>query len=341
MFAVLNPGGRDADQVFTNGAGTPEAPGHPPVNYHAYAACCRGGFFRSEKSLPLSPGRVLVLLRKRNLRKALAAVVSLRRLGWDVRISCKESGSHQVAGLLGDVSRWQLFQEICAASDGAISSTPALVSLYLAAGCAHAEFVPTPYPVDASAWDFSQPLDKRRGIFLGSREFGTPSRNHLAAVALADELSRELSCPLAVVNTEGRAGGMILKSFRRKNPLLFVIEAPLAYPDYLRVMALHRIVWQLDASSVPGQVAGDALLCRMPCLGGNGAIDRLAFPGMAEKSRPELAACARELLLSDSAWREAVSASQERAQAALSFSALAPALCGGRPPTEGSPDEQP
>ena len=46
----------------------------------------------------------------------------------------------------------------------------------------------------------------------------------------------------------------------------------------MREIARHKIVFQLDTSFVPGQVAGDSLLCRVPCIGGNGAIDRLAFP---------------------------------------------------------------
>jgi hypothetical protein len=121
-FSVLNPGGRDPDQTFPAAPGKPDDPGHPPVNYHAYAACRNGGFYRDEKSVPAGPA--LVLLRKRNLRRALAAVAVLRKRGCKVFVSCKESGSHQIADLLGDVSRWELFQEICASSDGAISSTP-------------------------------------------------------------------------------------------------------------------------------------------------------------------------------------------------------------------------
>lgn len=320
-FCVLNPGGRDREQSFPDGPGAPGEGAHPPVNYHAYAACLRGGFFREERAI--AGGAVLVLLRKRNLRRALAAVQALRRRGCQVLVSCKESGSHQVADLLGDVTRWELFQEICAAADGAVASTPELVPLYLAAGSPRAEFVPTPYPVDFPAWDFRRPLQKRRGIFVGTREFGTPSRNHLAAVVLADQLSRELSCPLAIVNTEGRQGGMILKSLRKKNPLLFLIEAPAPYPDYLQVMALHRIVWQLDSSSVPGQVAGDALLCRMPCVGGNGAIERAAFPQFSGLSRPELAARARELLTDDEAWARCVSGLEATAARDLSFHAVA------------------
>ena len=321
-FAVLNPGGRDPDQWFPNGPEKPEDPGHPPVNYHAYAACCRGGFYRAVDSIPDGTDKVLVLLRNRNLRGALASVAPLRNRGCRVFVSCKESGSHQVADLLGDVSRWELFQKICAAADGAISSTPELVPIYLAAGSSSADFIPTPYPVDAAVWNFAQSLDKRRGIFVGTREFGTPSRNHLAAVVMADEISRALSCPLAVVNTEGRQGGMILKSLRKRNPLLFIIEAPLPYPDYLRVMALHRIVWQLDSSSVPGQVAGDALLCRMPCIGGNGAVERLAFEEFAAAGRDELATRAKDLLQNDEAWRAVVHRAETNARDQLSFQVI-------------------
>jgi len=321
-FAVLNPGGRDPDQVFPHGAGQPDDPGHPPVNYHAYAACCRGGFFRSADSIPEGTEKVLVLLRKRNLRAALASVAALRKRGSRAFVSCKESGSHQVADLLGDVSRWELFQEICAAADGAISSTPELVPLFRSAGCACAEFIPTPYPVDSPAWNFAQPLAKRRGIFVGTREFNTPSRNHLAAVVIADEISRGLSCPLAVVNTDGRQAGMILKSLRKKNPLLFIIEAPLPYPDYLKVVALHRIVWQLDASAVPGQVAGDALLCRMPCVGGNGTIERIAFEDFTEAGRDELATRTRDLLQNDEAWRAVVHRAEVNARDHLSFQVI-------------------
>lgn len=329
-LAVLNPGGRDAEQIFTEGAGKPGDPGHPPVNYHAYAACRHGGFFRDARRIPAETEFVLVLLRRRNLRQALFDIEVLRRPGRLIFVSLKESGTHQVAETLGDVSRWELFAEICAASDGAVSSTQGLVPLYRAAGSPRVEFVPTPYPVDVPAWDFTLPLEKRRGIFLGTREFGVPSRNHLAAVVLADELSREFECPLAVINSEGRRGGMILKSLRRRNPLLYLVEAPLPYVNYLRLLTIHRLVWQLDSSHVPGQVAGDALLCRLPCVGGNGAIDRLAFGG--GDASPEAALRrARELLQDDRAWDVAVDESQKSAGASLSFRAVSERLASLRP----------
>jgi len=327
--AVLNPGGRDPDQIFANGAGAPGDAGHPPVNYHAYAACCHGGFFRDIRSVPPQTKFALVLLRQRNLRQALAAVQTLGARGCRVAISCKESGSHQVAALLGDAGRLRMFQEICRAAGQAVSSTPEMGDIYRNAGCTEVEFVPTPYPVDSPAWDFGQPLEKRSGIFVGTREVLVPSRNHLAAVLAADHVSRDLKCRVTVVNGDGRRGAAILAVLQQKNPMLDILALSATYPDYLRAMSCHRIVWQLDASAVPGQVAGDALLCRMPCLGGNGAIDTLAFPDFCPPApRDSLVRSARSLLTDDAAWKAAVEKSQSRATSLLGFAVTAARLGG-------------
>ena len=64
QIAVLNPGGRDREQHFGDGAGTPDDRQHAPVNYHAYAACTRGGFYRDASAIPKDMRAVLVLLRK-------------------------------------------------------------------------------------------------------------------------------------------------------------------------------------------------------------------------------------------------------------------------------------
>jgi len=315
-FVVLNPGGRDAEQSFANSAGSPRDPGHPPVNYHAYAACMRGSFLRNVESVPGDTRVALVLLRKRNLRAALAAIAKLEARGVRAWISLKESGAHQVADFLSSYDRALLFREICAAADGYLSSTPGLEPLYRASGCRDGFFAPTPYPVEEPEWNLGIPLEKRVGIFVGTREFDVPSRNHWQAVAAAAALGRELGTPVAVINNSGRHGLRLLKAIRGDNPFLHVIVGPLDYDVYLKLMASHRIVFQLDSSAVPGQVAGDALLCRMPCAGGNGAVDLVAF-GAAEKPLE----AARRLLTDDAAWNVTVENSQNVARERLSFSA--------------------
>ena len=319
-FAVVQPGARSRNRSFANGPGGPDDAGPPPEGLYAYAACLAGGFHRSLRTVPSDADDVLLILDKKNLRKVLGALKVLRKRGARVRVSCRESRSSDMAALLGDVTRFELFREICRSADGAIAATPESVSVYESAGAVDIQFIPHPCAVDVPAWDFSQPAGKRRGIFLGTNSFLAGGANHMAALMVADRLSRELECPLAVVNTEGRRGGMILKSLRKNNPLFFIVEAPVDYADLLRVMSLHRIVWQLDAEAGAGGSASAALLCRIPCIGGNGAVERIAFPGISSPaSREDLLESARLLLTNDKAWQEEVDASQHRAAEFLSF----------------------
>ena len=319
-FAVVQPGARSRNRSFANGPGGPDDVGPAPEGILAYAACRNGSFHRSLRTLPADVNDVLLILDKNNLRKASDALKVLRKRSARVRVSCFDSCSTSLAAMLGDVTRFELFREICRSADGAIAATPESVSLYETSGALETQFIPPPCPVDEPAWDFSQPAGKRRGIFIGTNSFLSGGANHIAALMAADRLSRELECPLAVVNTEGRRGGMILKSLRKNNPLFFIVEAPVDHADLLRVMSLHRIVWQFDADAGPGASASAALLCRIPCVGGNGAVERIAFPGLSSPaSREDLLESARLLLTNDKAWQEEVEASQYRAAEFLSF----------------------
>ena len=89
-------------------------------------------------------------------------------------------------------------------------------------------------------------------------------------------------------------------------------------------MARHKIVLQLDRSHVPGQVAGDALLCRIPCVGGDGAIERIAFSRTCGEGRAitEIASMALDLLKNTDLRGAIVSESEQRALEHLSFQAV-------------------
>ena len=314
-LAVLNPGGSDPDQQFADGAGSPADPRpHAPINYHAYAACTSGSFNRSLKSLRVEQNAVLLLIR-RDLKLVLKTLIALQAAGKRVAVSLKEAGPHQVAALLDDAKRIGLFREICSRADFCLSSTQDLIPFYIGAGARRTEFVPTPYPVDLSAWDFSRPTSNRRGIMIGTREFNVPTRNHLGALMAV----RSLGEPITVVNADGRQGRKRLAALGI--PELRVVEGRLAYPAYLELMAGHRLVFQLDRSSVPGQVAGDALLCRIPCVGGDGSVERIAFPALSGfgADTPTLVARVRTLMSDDAFYEAAVSESQRLAGEKLSF----------------------
>ncbi len=283
-IAVLNPKGNDPEQHFPDGAGQPDAAIHAPVNFHAFAACTNGGFFRKDQAIPADVRTVVLLLRS-DLKECKQALLELRSAGKTVAISLKEAGTFQVAALLAKPDKFTLFREICARADAAIATTPDAVSLYLAAGVRGAEFIPTPYPVEDQRWDFATPLEDRRGIFVGTREFDTASRNHLAALLAIKQLAEAMSEPVTIFNEDGWRGRRMLSRIGFADGLLRIVEKRLPYPQYLRLMAKHKLVWQLDASGVPGQVAGDALLCRLPCVGGNGTTERLVFPDLCGHGR--------------------------------------------------------
>lgn len=310
QLAVCNPGGGDPEQHFLDGAGAPDDRVHAPVNYHAYAACGGGSFYRDVSRIPESQRAVLLLLR-RDLKPAARALAALKAAGKTVAISWKESGQHQIARQLDSAEALALFRKLCAEADGALSSTPELVALYREAGAKIAEFIPTPYPVEDPRWDFSRPLAERSGVFVGTREWDVPTRNHAAALLSA----AQLGVPITVCNLDGRSGRKKLAALGCAS--LRVVEGRLPYTEYLRAMASCRIVFQRDASAVPGQVAGDALLCRMPCIGGNSAIEQIAFIGDGNLER---------LLRDDGAWHAAVEASHSQAMAQLSYAAVAQRL---------------
>ena len=277
-LAVLNPGGRDADQDFPDGAGQPDSAVHAPVNYHGYAAAAGGAFLKSFEAVQKRGLKNVILLLRSDLKAGLTALQKLQAQGCRVFVSFKESGLHQVAETLSVSGNASLFPKICQTADGALSSTEDLVAIYEAAGARKVVFIPTPYPVDDKRWDFSIPMAERRGIYVGTREFEVPSRNHALALSAAFSLGQ----PVTVVNEKGRVGRKRIESLvpPHSHVELEIIEDRRSYPEYLRNMARHRIVWQWDLSAVPGQVAGDALLCGLPCVGGNGATERLAFSSL-------------------------------------------------------------
>jgi len=177
--------------------------------------------------------------------------------------------------------------------------------------------------VDDSRWDFSIPAEVRSGILVGTREWDVPSRNHFAALLVARQLSEATGEPVTVVNLDGYKARRLLWELKFPQEKFCLIEEQKSYPDYLRLVARHKLVLQLDRSHVPGQVAGDALLCRTVCVGGDGAIERIAFPKTCGEGRGinEIASIALDLLRNAESRAAIVTESQQLALEQLSFQA--------------------
>lgn len=319
-LAVLNPGGRDAEQDFAETQSASAADVHAPINFHAYAACTSGAVFRETKRAEASGWPVLLLLRGdfRATERALAHLQAAKRT---VIVVLKETGAHQMAEQLNDAIRFARFLKIVRAANGALASTANAAALLrsVRGDEASVAFIPTPYPIDDENWNWS--LENRAGIFIGTREFDVPSRHHLRALLAAKQLSEATREPVTVYNFERRRGARLIAEigFRRVR----VQERRLGYRAYLGEVSRHKIIFQLDRSRVPGQVAGDALLCRSVCVGGDGAIDALAFPDTCGENRTddEITAVALELLRNDDARHKIAAKATQIAQEKLSFAA--------------------
>ena len=326
-LTVLNPGGHDREQSFPDGAG--EAGGqHAPVNFHAFAAST-GGSFQRKTWRAIAENTPVLLLMRGDFRASQRALTELKKRGRTVAVSLKETGLHQIAQQLRDPGKLVRFTNIVATADACLGTTTETAETFRSfrrnADEKRVAFIPTPYPVGDTRWDFSRTSEERAGIFVGTREWNVPTRNHLAALLLARQLSEVAHERVTVFNGDGRSGAKLLAALDFPASRLRVIDRRLSYADYLREVSRHKIVLQLDTSFVPGQVAGDAVLCRMPCVGGNGAIDRLAFAetcgfGRSISEIREIAA----RLLQDAAFCEGVIAgSQKLAKEQFGFEVIA------------------
>lgn len=327
-LTVLNPGGRDPEQHFPDGPGEITQP-HQPTNFHAYAACTRGSFQRETKSA-IAEGTSVLLLLRGDFSASERALEALQKESRFVAVSLKETGLYQIAAQLRNPARLERFVRIVNRADACLAPTPEAADLYHAirGDPDRVAFIPTPYPIDDPRWDFSRPIEERSGIFVGTREWDVPSRNHLAALLPARRLSERTGEPVTVFDYDGRKGARLLSEIGFAAGKLRILTRKLPYPDYLREVARHKIVFQLDTSFVPGQVAGDALLSRVPCVGGNGAIDRLAFPDSCGFARSinEIQEAAFRLLMDRHFYSASVAAIVPVASKRLSFEVVAKQL---------------
>src|ERR1051326_567820 len=189
-LSVLNPGGRPLKNFFAEPAG-PDDIGHPPINLHAFAACTYGSFHREIKNAIEEKRPILLLLRGnfKATERALLECQKEKRIGV---VALKETGLHQIAEQLRDPAKLARFMRVVAQADGCIATTPEAAEIFRRAhpgsDANSVAFIPTPYPLEDERWKFTIPPNDQRGIFIGTREWDVPSRNHFAALLLAREI---------------------------------------------------------------------------------------------------------------------------------------------------------
>src|SRR3984893_15663162 len=205
-LTVLSPGGRDLAQYFDELA-EPDSPAHPPVNFHGFAACTNGAFHRDVKVALAEKAPVLILLRG-NFKASQQALMECKKIKRTVAISFKETGLHQIAQQLSDRKKLFRFLEIAAEADGCIATTQEATGIFRQArgklDPITVAFIPTPYPLEEAKWNMAMQPNQQSGIFIGTREWDVPSRNHATAVLMARRLCEATNEPVTVFHFHGR-----------------------------------------------------------------------------------------------------------------------------------------
>jgi len=299
---------------------------HPPVNYHAYAAATGGKFLSRLGDCVSSKDAIVVVLLGRKLSRASKVIPRLKECYPRVYVAWKECGNFQIDRALDGPGQISAYRRILEMVDGVMY--PSLDPPPFSGNeCLR---LPTPYPIDLESWDRSIPIEQRKGIFLGTREWLVPSRCHGLGISLALSLADQAGTFVTAINRDGKKGrGFYQSAFGDSisRGSLRIIEGRMPYLDYLDVMARHRLVFQWDRSGVPGQVAGDALLTRSICIGGNSAIELDAFGHFLDVN--EAGNYCGSLLTDDSFYGEQIEKSRSRAETNhLSFSAFRNRVAG-------------
>lgn len=184
--------------------------------------------------------------------------------------------------------------------------------------------IPIPVPIGDPASHPATPAEERHGIFVGSRRFGVPLENHLAALLAIRPLAASMFEPVTILNDEGWRGRRLIAPLGYDERLLRVIEDRLSFAACVREIGRHKIVWQLDASAGSGRMAAAALLAGVPCVGGLGATERLVFPDLCGHGRDleQLFDLATRLLEHPQDCQSLVERATDIARARLSFEAV-------------------
>ena len=326
-LCVLQPGSSEPDQQFPAYAGAPDPKLPPPLGYRGLAACTGGGVYRNDSSIPSDERRVLLVL-NRNLKACRQTVINLRRAGKTIVLALEKTGAFDVNQWLRSPGDLSVLREICVRAHAGLAITADVEPVLRAGGLLYVETIPQPIPVEAPEWDFSQPAENRHGILLGTWDWKTPHKRHLEALIALRDVSGQMYEPVTVFNLDGWRGRRWLRQLEYPAGLLRVIERRLPYVEYLEKMASHKMVFQLDASGGPGRVAADALLCRIPCVGGTGATERIVFPELCGHgvNTPDLGLTASRLLDHSHDRELAVESALNFAAQRISFNAIQQSL---------------
>ncbi len=268
------------------------------VGLPALAAAVAAAWYRGTGTIP-GEANVLIVLDK-PLAQLAGVVRSLKTAGKTVAVAFADSGAMPMTDLVTSPEGLVAFLDVCRLTDAGVATSTDSESLFRSVGVPLVEFIPTPCAVEDPSWDRSIPPGQRRGIFIGTSDFLPQYRNHTSALLSLRELAVRYGEPVTVMRKRRLSDRRMVRQVRRHWPrgLLRVVPVPGNAGEFARLMASHKLVIQFEWGGGAGEVAATALLSRVPCVGGHGTVEQIAFPHLTGfgRSPDELLDLAAELL---------------------------------------------
>lgn len=260
-------------------------------SFHSLAVAAQGEFFVYNK-----PGwqgvfkyENIIILVKDTPKAVLPLIKQLKKAGKRVLVGFHENGDYLSQIIISQPSPDEFwlshFAELVEESDGLYSIMPSKESIFEwffnkpVFSTLHAA------PYDEWRHNFSVPRKDRKGLFLATRTFNQFLRRNtfeglmiaMTAMSKINNEKNDTEDHVTVVCEDSFHFDRIFSFFRHKNVPLDVVKGPLPYEDWLKLIAKHKMVFQFDYSNTLGQVAMDAALVDVPCIGSNTEVSRAAI----------------------------------------------------------------
>jgi|GEM_PF-4236950 len=296
-----------------------------PIGLHGIALAS-GGAIHTDLASALSEGEPILVLGSEDLRKTEETLLQIRHQGISSAIAWPDRFvATLTAAAKGDQAA--TIGRILAVADLAVCTDKGLMDVF--ASCHDATpraYFPSPYPIAHPDWDTIAGVKNRSGVLIGGFPFHNGLESALCretlqfSVLLAKVCQHKISVFSEIsprLADEMAAAGLEVSE-------VHIVAEPKTYAEYLEVLGRHSLIVDPSRGSRRmGSLAGDALLTRGICLGGDSDLDTLLFPGLQLSSATpeELRARVVELLNDPLSHAEAVADAARRALAEISFEA--------------------
>jgi hypothetical protein len=264
------------------------------ISWHSIPASFETEFFVYKKNnwIKSYSYDVVLILIKNHIDEIVPVVKKFKAMGKKVGIGFHENGNY-FSTLASNPNFLSQFKDLCELAD-----------FYWNLNMRHGDFfksllnIPVFNAFHAAPYEwkhgFTVSFENRKDIMIMTRNIASVSlkRNTIYALGIANLVAEEKGCNVTYLTEDSEE----LRAQRWVNSLGFerikVIQGPLDYAEWLKLIARHKVGFHLDSSETLGQVVTDGAMVGVPVVCGdtenNYILKTDSSPGQA---REMLARC--------------------------------------------------